>query len=60
MIGNDWDDVLASVWNSNGFHNFMNIVKEKYRENTCFPEYNNIFNALKLTPYKDVKVVILG
>lgn len=60
MIGNDWDDVLASVWNSNGFHNFMNIVKEKYRENTCFPEYSNIFNALKLTPYKDVKVVILG
>lgn len=60
MIGNDWDDVLASVWNSNGFHNFMNIIKEKYRENTCFPEYNNIFNALKLTPYKDVKVVILG
>ncbi len=60
MIGNDWDDVLASVLNSNGFHNFMNIVKEKYRENTCFPEYNNIFNALKLTPYKDVKVVILG
>lgn len=60
MIGNDWDDVLASVWNSNGFHNFMNKVKEKYRENTCFPEYNNIFNALKLTPYKDVKVVILG
>lgn len=60
MIGNDWDDVLASVWNSNGFHNFMNIVKEKYRENTCFPKYNNIFNALKLTPYKDVKVVILG
>lgn len=60
MIGNDWDDVLASIWNSNGFHNFMNIVKEKYRENTCFPEYNNIFNALKLTPYKDVKVVILG
>lgn len=60
MIGNDWDDVLASVWNSNGFHNFMNMVKEKYRENTCFPEYNNIFNALKLTPYKDVKVVILG
>lgn len=60
MIGNDWDDVLASVWNSNGFHKFMNMVKEKYRENTCFPEYNNIFNALKLTPYKDVKVVILG
>ena len=38
----------------------MEIEKIKYKENTCFPEYNNIFNALKLTPYSKVKVVILG
>lgn len=60
MIGNDWDIKLASVWNSDGFKKFMNIIKTKYQETTCFPEYNNIFNALKLTPYKNVKVVILG
>ena len=60
MIGNDWDEILKPIWKSPGFHNFMNIVKEKYKENTCFPEYNNIFNALKLTPYSKVKVVILG
>ncbi len=60
MIGNDWDEILKPIWESSGFHNFMNIVKEKYKENTCFPEYNNIFNALKLTPYSKVKVVILG
>ncbi len=60
MIGNDWDEILKPIWESPGFHNFMNIVKEKYKENTCFPEYNNIFNALKLTPYSKVKVVILG
>lgn len=60
MIGNDWDEILKPIWESPGFHNFMNIVKEKYKENTCFPEYNNIFNALKLTSYSKVKVVILG
>ena len=60
MIGNDWDEILKPIWESPGFPNFMNIVKEKYKENTCFPEYNNIFNALKLTPYSKVKVVILG
>ena len=60
MIGNDWDEILKPIWESPGFHNFMNIIKEKYKENTCFPEYNNIFNALKLTPYSKVKVVILG
>ena len=60
MIGNDWDEILKPIWESPGFHNFMNIIKEKYKENTCFPEYNNIFNALKLTPYSKIKVVILG
>lgn len=60
VIGNDWDAKLNTIWNSDGFKKFMNIVKEKYKETTCFPEYNNIFNALKLTPFSKVKVVILG
>ena len=38
----------------------MSIIDKKYSETTCFPEYNDIFNALKLTPYSKVKVVILG
>ena len=24
MIGNDWDIVLKNVWESEGFHKFMN------------------------------------
>lgn len=60
VIGNDWDELLDNIWNSEGFKKFMNVIKSKYHENTCFPEYKNIFNALKLTPYNKVKVVILG
>lgn len=60
MIGNDWDQVLSKVWNSPGFDKFMNKVKDNYKNHTCFPKYENIFNALKLTPYKDVKIVIIG
>ncbi len=60
MIGNDWDKVLESVWNSAGFHKFMMNVKNEYKNYTCYPEYNNIFNALKQTPYSNVKVVIIG
>ena len=37
MIGNDWDNVLESVWKSEGFHKFMNKVKEEYSKYTCFP-----------------------
>ena len=60
MIGNDWDIVLKSVWESEGFHKFMNKVKEEYKNYTCYPAYENIFNALKSTPYSKVKIVILG
>ena len=60
MIGNDWDIVLKNVWESEGFNKFMNKVKDEYKNHTCYPEYENIFNALKCTPYSNVKIVILG
>ena len=60
MIGNDWDNVLKSVWNSDGFKRFMKKVDDEYNHYTCYPSYENIFNALKQTPYKDVKIVIIG
>lgn len=60
MIGNDWDEVLSEIFNSKEFYNLMNKVKKEYKENICYPQYNDIFNALKLTPYKNVKIVILG
>lgn len=60
MIGNDWDIVLKPVWESEGFHKFMDKVKEEYKNYTCYPAYENIFNALKCTPYSKVKIVIIG
>lgn len=60
MIGNDWDIMLKSVWESEGFHKFMNKIKDEYSKHTCYPEFDNIFNALKETSYKDTKIVILG
>ena len=60
MIGNDWDTVLKSVWESEGFNRFMTKVKKEYDTNTCYPEFDNIFNALKQTSYKDTKIVIIG
>jgi uracil-DNA glycosylase len=60
MIGNDWDDKLRIIWDSPGFKKFWNLIKKEYQTKTIYPEFNNIFNALKLTPYKDAKVVIVG
>ncbi len=60
MIGNDWDEKLNIIWESKGFQKFWQIVEQEYQTKTIFPPKNYIFNALKLTPYKDVKVVIVG
>ena len=60
MIGNDWDNELKIIWDSPGFHKFWDIIMHEYATKDIFPEKENIFNALKLTPYSKVKVVIVG
>ena len=60
MIGNDWDEVLKVVLNGDGFKKFLNIIKEKYNSGIVYPPKNYVFNALKLTSYKNTKVVIVG
>lgn len=59
-IGNDWDLILKDIFESNEFRNLIIKVNEKYKNATCFPMKQEVFNAIKLTPYKDVKVVIVG
>lgn len=60
MIGNDWDEKLNIVWNSEGFKKFMKIVDKEYATKVIYPPKNHIFEALKLTSYQDTKVVIVG
>lgn len=60
MIGNDWDIVLKDEYNSEYFQKIKRIVKHEYLTKTIFPQANRVFFALKMTPYKDTSVVILG
>ena len=60
MIGNDWDNKLSVIWNSEGFKKFMSIINHEYDTKTIYPPKEDIFAALKNTPFKDVKVVIVG
>ncbi len=60
MIGNDWDELLKIVWESEGFKKFYKIVEEEYQNKTIFPPKDHVFEALKLTSYKNTRVVIVG
>lgn len=60
MIGNDWDEKLKIIWESKGFLKFLNIIEKEYNEKIIYPPKQDIFNALKFTPYQNIKVVIVG
>ncbi len=60
FIGNDWDEVLAPVFESNEYHALHEFLKKEYQTKRIFPDMYHIFTAFKLTPFAKTKVVILG
>ena len=60
MINKKWDIILDNEFNKDYFKKLKSYIDDEYKEKIIYPKYENIFNALKLTDYDDVKVVILG
>lgn len=60
FISNDWDEVLAPVFESNEYHALHEFLKKEYQTKRIFPDMYHIFTAFKLTPFAKTKVVILG
>lgn len=59
-LGNDWDEVLKNEFSSEYYKRLREILKHEYTTQIIYPKMENIFSALKLTSYKDTKVLILG
>ncbi|MBR4448432.1 uracil-DNA glycosylase [Methanobrevibacter sp.] len=60
MIGNNWDLALKEEFEIEYFQKVMDFIDGEYLTKTIYPPYEEIFNAFKLTPIDNVKVVILG
>lgn len=60
MIGNSWDKVLKEMFDSKEYQMFFQKIEKEYQNKIIYPKKENIYNALKLTPYENVKVVIVG
>ncbi|MBR6789856.1 MAG: uracil-DNA glycosylase [Oscillospiraceae bacterium] len=60
QFGNDWDELLKDEFQKEYYLKLRQFLKQEYRTRTIYPDMYDIFNALKYTAYKDVKVVILG
>ena len=59
-IGNDWDEILKDEFQKEYYQNLRKFLISEYRSRTIYPKPDDIFSALKLTSFKDCKVLILG
>ena len=55
-----WNAVLADEFNKKYFSELRNKVRLEYKTKTIYPHPTKIFNAFSLTPFDQVKVVIIG
>ena len=60
ILKNDWKDLLDDEFNKEYYQTLRNFLITEYKTRTIYPDKYDIFNALHFTPYKNIKVVILG
>lgn len=60
MFGNDWDEVLKDEMEKPYFQELMTWLDQEYEEAVVYPPRDLLFQAFRLTPYAEVKAVILG
>ncbi len=59
-FNNEWDELLKNEFTKDYYLKLRQILISEYRTQRIFPGMYDIFNALKLTSYNDVKCVIIG
>ncbi len=60
VIEESWKEVLRNEFNAPYFRDLKEFLLEEKKHYTIFPPGNLIFNAFNLTPFDNVKVVLLG
>jgi len=60
ILQNDWANYLNDEFEKDYYKKLSQALKEEYSRATVYPDMDNIFNALHLTPYAETKVLILG
>ena len=59
-LNNDWDELLKDEFEKDYYKKLRGFLAQEYKTKTIYPNMYKIFEALKLTSYKDTKIVILG
>ncbi len=59
-ITKNWANLLKDEFEKPYFKKIQEFLEKEYQRYDVYPSMDNIFNALNLVKYDDVKVVILG
>lgn len=59
-FNNNWDLLLKSEFEKSYYLELRKFLANEYKTHKIYPPMNDIFNSLKYTDYRDVRVVILG
>lgn len=59
-FNNDWDKILDGEFDKDYYVNLKKFLINEYKTCRVYPSMYDIFNAMKLTAYNDVKCVIIG
>ena len=60
LIRQSWYDLLKDEFNTDSYKNLEQFLADEYNTKTIFPKPENVFTALNLVKFEDVKVVIIG
>ncbi|MCK5401484.1 MAG: uracil-DNA glycosylase [Flavobacteriaceae bacterium] len=55
-----WKPYLQKEFDKSYFQELVTFVKQEYKQYTCFPPGEQIFNAFEYCHFNDIKVVVLG
>lgn len=56
----EWNEVFRTIKNQHDFSSLNDELTKRYEEGRVFPPRNEIYSAFELTPFENVKVVIIG
>lgn len=59
-IEKEWGQELQSFFETENFKKLTDFVRNEYQSKQIFPKPKDVFKAFSLTPFSQVKVVILG
>ena len=59
-ISEEWDEILKDEFSSPSYLNLREFLKKEYSSYTVYPSMYDIFNSMKLTPFSEIKAVIIG